>query len=164
MRRGSRIWRGGLRGEFSVFFFFGGYLGRTLRLTRDRLRLQRSQFHALAKPPPPQPPPAGPLDASLLDAESAAILSRLTATSASLLPAIEARLQTARAGLEFQTDVFAHGVHALEQAREEMEGVAGRVGEACARRLEGREERERGGGVPVQDVLRALGRVMPGGR
>jgi kinetochore protein Mis13/DSN1 len=69
--------------------------------------------------------------------------------------------------LEFQTDVFAHGIHGLEMQVEGMEEVAGRVLALSAARLEEREGREREragtGGLPVMEVLRALSRVMPGG-
>lgn len=59
--------------------------------------------------------------------------------------------------------MFAHAVHGLEQDGKEMDGVAGRVMDACEGRLSEREKEERGGGVGMRDVLRALGGVMPGG-
>lgn len=62
--------------------------------------------------------------------------------------------------LEFQTDVFAHGIQGLEMQMEGMEEVAGRVLALSAARLEEREGRE---SLPVMEVLRALSRVMPGG-
>lgn len=61
--------------------------------------------------------------------------------------------------------MFAHAVHGLEQDGKEMDGVAGRVMDGCEGRLGEREKEERGGGVGMRDVLRALGGVMPrGGR
>lgn len=60
--------------------------------------------------------------------------------------------------------MFAHAVHGLEQDGKEMDGVAGRVMDACEGRLGEREKEERGGGVGMRDVLRALGGVMPGGK
>jgi kinetochore protein Mis13/DSN1 len=69
--------------------------------------------------------------------------------------------------VEFQTDVFAHGVHALEQKRQEMDETATRVLALTSETLERRDvkEKERAGtkDMPIQEVLRALSRTMPPG-
>lgn len=63
--------------------------------------------------------------------------------------------------------MFAHGIHALEQKKEDMDELATRVLEKSKTRLERREaeEKEKMGTkeIPTMEVLRALSRVMPGG-
>jgi kinetochore protein Mis13/DSN1 len=67
-------------------------------------------------------------------------------------------------GLEPQIDLFADGVHKIEQYRQTAERVADRVLGTASRRLEERERevRERVGtqGVGVGDVLRGLASVL----
>ncbi len=136
------------------------------RLTiKHRLRKEKAELLALSAPPPSQPPKpqkSAPLDPALLPASSAPILDALHANT-TLAPRVTARLNAVRDRLELATDVFAHAVHGLEQDGKEMDGVAGRVMDGCEGRLGEREKEERGGGVGMRDVLRALGGVMPGG-
>ena len=63
--------------------------------------------------------------------------------------------------------MFAHGTHALEQMKEDMDALAQRVLEKSKERLEDREAKEKENmgtkEIPTMEVLRALSRVMPGG-
>lgn len=62
--------------------------------------------------------------------------------------------------------MFAHGIHALEQTKEDMDALAQRVLEKSKERLEEREAKEKENmgtkEIPTIEVLRALSRVMPG--
>lgn len=135
----------------------------------DRLKEEKAAFKKLLKPPTPEPAPStnGPINPSLLDPESQQILSQLQSTSSTLLSSISERLKKLQINLELQTDVFAHGIHALEQKKEDMDELVRRVLEKSKTRLEEREaeEKERMGTkeIPTMEVLRALSRVMPGG-
>lgn len=68
--------------------------------------------------------------------------------------------------LEPSIDVFADGIHKIEQYRQTAERVADRVLGTASRRLEERERtaRERVGaqGIGVGDVLRGLAGVLGG--
>ena len=146
-------------------------------LMEYRLREERDQWKALAKPPSSLLPilpdesiefDASQIDASLLDPEQAAILA--TAASASALDIRKQsseRLRTIQTGLEFQVDQFADGVHKLEQYQETAGRVANRVLALSAIRLDERERqaKEEVGtrDLPMQEVLRSLSRILPAG-
>lgn len=146
-------------------------------LIKFRLREERDQWKALAKPPPSLPPifpdesrefDASQIDASLLDPEQAAILA--TVASA---PALDIRKQTSerlraiQTGLEFQVDQFVDGVHKLEQYEETAGRVADKILALSAIRLDERERKakEEVGtrDLPMQEVLRSLSRILPEG-
>jgi kinetochore protein Mis13/DSN1 len=142
-----------------------------------RLEAERAQLKALKEPPPaleplldPSGEPLSPskLDPSLLDAEDANILSILaTSSSKDLISKAQTQLTSIQASIEFQVDQFADGVHKLEQACQTMEGVANKVLALSAIRLDEREKEEKGRvgtkELPIQEVLRTLSRIIPGG-
>ncbi|KAA8618514.1 Kinetochore protein Mis13 [Pyrenophora tritici-repentis] len=125
-------------------------------------------------PPDSTPPPLSAIDASLLDPSQAAILSALqqepqppssTFNFSFTSPAsLQSHLDSLANSLEPHIDVFADGLHKIEQYRNTAERVADRVLATAARRLEerDREAKERVGtvGVGVGDVLRGLAGVL----
>lgn len=135
----------------------------------------RPQTHALDVPTAT----LGEIDTSLLDPEQAAILSKLqlpptqpseqspstaftfTFTTPS---ALHSHLLKLSQSLEPNIDLFADGVHKIEQYRNTAERVADRVLGTAAKRLEDRdrEVKERAGadGIGVGDVLRGLAGVL----
>lgn len=72
-----------------------------------------------------------------------------------------------QAGLEFKVDHLADGVHKLDQRVVTAGRQADRVLELASERLKEREQREKKaagtGGMPVVEVLRSLGRLLPEG-
>ena len=145
------------------------------------LEEEKSAWEALSKPPPPpllpapsipvSPPTLASIDTSLLDPAQAAILASLSQAqppSSSFTFTSPTQLQTHLASLveslEPQIDLFADGVHKIEQYRATAERVADRVLGTASRRLEERESeiRKRVGtqGVGVGDVLRGLAGVL----
>lgn len=143
----------------------------------QKLKEQRSQWKAIAKPPPPNPPifpddsteidPSN-IDASLLDPEQANILATLAAPSAlDLRDEIAKQVQELQAGLEFQVDQFVDGVHKLEQYKETAGRAASKILSISAVRLEERDRKEKEAvgtrDLPMQEVLRSLSRILPGG-
>jgi kinetochore protein Mis13/DSN1 len=121
-----------------------------------------------AAPPSPSTLDPSLLDPSLLDPEDATILSMLrSSSSADLLSRAQSHLASVQQSLEFSVDRFADGVHKLEQAVGVFDSLSGRVLALSAVRLEEREgrEREKVGTreLPIQEVLRTLSRVIPGG-
>ncbi len=132
-----------------------------------RLKEEKSRFKVLLKPPKPQPisPLSAPINPALLDPESQQILTTLQSISASLLPSISERLKKLQLNLEFQTDVFAHEIHDLEQEKEEMEETAQSVLEKSKEKLEERDRRQREEvgtkELPTMEVLRALSKILP---
>ncbi|KAI8932168.1 hypothetical protein NX059_011050 [Plenodomus lindquistii] len=145
-----------------------------------------------AQPPPPAPsiqPPTTPalssIDTSLLSPSQAAILASLQQpqqlqpspqpTSPTIRPlqssftftcptTLQRHLSTLATNLEPTIDLFADGVHKIEQYRATAERVADRVLGAASLRLEEREKevRSRVGaqGIGVGDVLRGLAGVL----
>jgi len=133
------------------------------------LKEEKAQLNALLKPPPAPKSSnntiTSPIDASLLPPDSAAILETLQ--SSSVIPSISSRLQALHLNLEFSVDSFATSIHALEQKKASMDELAESVLEKTKEALVEREKREKDkigtGQLPTVEVLRALGRVMPGG-
>ena len=129
----------------------------------------------MAKPPEEIPPlyPSGdftkaPPDEALLDAEEARMLHQLGAEDtsfAALRAQTQSRLHALRSSLEFKVDHLASGAHQLAQRVDTATREADRVLGLTARRLREREERERAAAgtrdVPVMEVLRSLGRILP---
>lgn len=144
-----------------------------------RLQEEKKAWQAIRKPPPEQPPlfvenetdlivlP----DFNLLDPEEGKIRSYL-ADEAVSFEAIRSqtgsRLRAIQSSLEFHIDQLPDNVHKLEQrvlvAGEEAEKVLS----ISALRLRQREEREktRAGTkqMPVMEVLRRLGNIVPEGQ
>lgn len=118
------------------------------------------------------------IDTSLLDPAQAAILSQLqllpaseeqstpsTSTFTFTTPsALQSHLNNLSQALEPNIDVFADGIHKIEQYRNTAERVADRVLGTAAKRLEerDREVKECAGadGIGVGDVLRGLAGVL----
>ena len=144
-----------------------------------RLKDEKKKWLSLSKPPqdiPPlfpedQDPSKAPLpDQSLLDADEAEMLQSLTGKSSSLTiyqKQMQSRLQSAQSGLEFKIDQLAGSVHELDQRVATAGREADRVLKLAASRLKEREEREkRSAGtkdLPVMEVLRSLGKILPEG-
>ncbi|KAI1085240.1 Mis12-Mtw1 protein family-domain-containing protein [Whalleya microplaca] len=118
-------------------------------------------------------------DASLLDPDEAQVLASLLPTDpssssssssqshASMRPRIHARLQALQASLEFKIDRLADSVHKVEQRVTTASRQADRVLGLSAARLKEREDKERAAtgtkDMPVMEVLRSLGRILPEG-
>jgi len=129
-----------------------------------------STLEATTRSPAP-PPGAGPaatlhdFDASLLDADQAALASQLEppGAAAGLRATTRERVAALLDGLEFKVDALAEGVHGVQQLRATVQEAAERVRRDVAAALERRESeaRERNGmsRVGVGDVLRSLSRV-----
>jgi kinetochore protein Mis13/DSN1 len=155
-----------------------------------RLKEEKKAWEALAKPiqdvPPvqleyaPQDVPPGLShvdrtlilrpDESLLDAEEAKILHALTDQSKgfdALRKQTQARLKEMQSSLEFKVDHLADSVHKLDQRVVTAGRQADTVLELAAKRLKEREEREKKAvgtkEMPVMEVLRSLGRILPEG-
>jgi kinetochore protein Mis13/DSN1 len=143
----------------------------------NRLREERDQWKALAKPPPSLPPilpdesaelDVSQIDTSLLDPEQAAILATVsTAPALDIRKQASERFRAIETGLEFQVDQFADGVHKLEQYQETAGRVADKILALSALRLDERERKakEEVGtrDLPMQEVLRSLSRILPEG-
>ncbi|KAI5927424.1 Mis12-Mtw1 protein family-domain-containing protein [Camillea tinctor] len=146
-----------------------------------RLKAEKRTWQSLRQPPPEIPPlftstETKPeqisLDASLLDPEEAKMFALLTQasdkTSAnSLVQQTQARLQALQLSLEFKVDHLADNVHKVEQRMATASRQADKVLGLSAARLKEREERERTSAgtkdMPVMEVLRSLGRILPEG-
>jgi kinetochore protein Mis13/DSN1 len=109
-------------------------------------------------------------DASLLDPEEAQMLATITDTASSfanLRIQTQARIQALQQSLEFRVDHLADSVHKVEQRVNTAGREADRVLALSAARLKGREEREKKSAgtkdMPVMEVLRSLGRILPEG-
>jgi kinetochore protein Mis13/DSN1 len=77
------------------------------------------------------------------------------------------RLAAVQANLEFKVDNFAAGIHTLDQRVVTAGREADRVLALAAARLKDREDREKSTTgtkeVPIVEVLRSLGRILPEG-
>jgi kinetochore protein Mis13/DSN1 len=139
-------------------------------------------------PPPPPPPPKiqapisylSDIDACLLDPSQAAILSALqiplppdslpdaqppsSAFTFTTPFALQTHISNLSQSLEPNIDIFADGVHKVEQYRNTAERVASKILGTAAQRLEqrDREGKEKVGseGIGVGDVLRSLAGVL----
>ncbi|KFA52025.1 hypothetical protein S40293_02966 [Stachybotrys chartarum IBT 40293] len=146
----------------------------------QRLQDEKKAWLAIRKQPPEQQPV--PLFAEnesseiklpefdLLDPDETRIRGFLADKStnfASLRSRTETRLRKLQASLEFQVDQLADNIHKIEQ-RVSVAGMeADRVLGRSALRLREREEREkRAAGtkdMPIMEVLRSLGNILPEG-
>lgn len=149
------------------------------RLTSRRLKEEKKKWLSLTKPPQDLPPlfpenqdlSKTPLpDVSYLEADEAQMLESLTDPSSSLAalqPQVQARLRSIQSGLEFGIDRLAGNVHELDQRVATAGREADRVLGLAAARLKEREDREKTAAgtrdVPVMEVLRSLGRILPEG-
>lgn len=152
---------------------------RTGILIRSRrLKEEKEQWNALAKPPPSLPPlfsddsddiNPSQIDASLLDPEQAAILAFVSSSSAlDIRNEVSTQLRDLQSGLEFKVDQFADGVHKMEQYQQTAGRVANKILAISAVRLEERDKKEKEAvgtrDLPMQEVLRSLSRILPEGR
>ncbi|KAF2484054.1 Mis12-Mtw1 protein family-domain-containing protein [Neohortaea acidophila] len=141
----------------------------------ERLKKERAEWDVLAASTARLASPAkedaeipghlSPLRPDLLDSPQRAILEQLqtASTGSSTEPAaIEQRLGSLSANLEFTVDQFAHGVHALAAVRDTAERLAERVLDDAARVLEERERERKANGkaVDAMDALRGLAKVL----
>ncbi|KZM26518.1 cell division [Ascochyta rabiei] len=145
--------------------------------------LEKSAPSVASVPPPPSSDESaaalGDIDTSVLDPAQVAILSKLqlpstqteeqpTSTAFTFTfttpSALQSHLSKLSQSLEPNIDIFADGVHKIEQYRNAAERVADRVLGTAAKRLEDRdrEVKERAGadGIGVGDVLRGLAGVL----
>jgi kinetochore protein Mis13/DSN1 len=142
-------------------------------------------------PPPPAPSKSVPtpqfsdIDTSLLDPEQAAILSALqqpqqqppipdtqdaeqrppsSAFTFTTSTALQAHLAKLSQSLEPNIDLFADGVHKVEQYRNTAERVADRILSTASKRLEERDRDVKAkvgaDGIGVGDILRGLAGVL----
>ena len=170
-----------LKGGILDFFFPPRHLATDSNA--HSLEEEMAAWEALASstspsqgPPPPAPsipttpPTLASLDTTLLSPSQAAILDALqppppTASFTFTSPtALTTRLTTLAASLEPTIDLFAHGVHRIEQYRRTADRAADAVLGTASRSLEQRERdvKRRAGaeGIGVGDVLRGLAGVL----
>ncbi|KAM0552518.1 hypothetical protein ACHAPJ_007846 [Fusarium lateritium] len=149
-----------------------------LEINIKRLQEEKKAWQAIRKPPPEQPPlfsedETGPIllpDFDLLDPEEGKIRGFLADEKASfnaVRSQTESRLRTIQSSLEFQVDQLADNVHKLEQRVLVAGKEADKVLSVSALRLRQREEREKASAgtrdMPVIEVLRSLGNILPEG-
>ncbi|KAK3309078.1 Mis12-Mtw1 protein family-domain-containing protein [Chaetomium strumarium] len=145
----------------------------------ERLKAQKKAWQAIAAPlptleplyPDPSDPRKAPLpDPALLDESEAKIFSALTSPDtafSSFKRQVRSRLQNVQSALEFKVDQLADSVHKLDMRVVTAGREADAVLKLSAARLREREEREKEKvgtkEVPVMEVLRSLGRILPEG-
>ncbi|KAF2023550.1 hypothetical protein EK21DRAFT_80629 [Setomelanomma holmii] len=160
------------------------------RLEEEKAAWEALAAASTSMPPPPAPsktahtPAFSEIDASLLDPEQAAILSALQVPTQQPTPpdtqevnqlpasaftfttptALQLHLTKLSQSLEPHIDLFADGVHKIEQYRNTAERVSDRVLGTASKRLEERDrdvkERVGADGIGVGDVLRGLAGVL----
>ncbi|OAL46726.1 hypothetical protein IQ07DRAFT_573467 [Pyrenochaeta sp. DS3sAY3a] len=150
------------------------------RLEEEKVAWEALASSTTAANPPPTLstaaiPTLSSIDTSLLDPAQAALLSALQQPQSQPHPpsstftftspsSLQSHLSQLAQKLEPHIDLFADGVHKIEQYRQTAERVADRVLGTASRRLEerDREVKERAGmeGVGVGDVLRGLGGLL----
>ncbi|KAH7067290.1 Mis12-Mtw1 protein family-domain-containing protein [Paraphoma chrysanthemicola] len=160
------------------------------RLEEEKAAWEALAATSKTVPPPPAPsrpttiPALSEIDITLLDPEQAAILSVLqipiqpptppetqepvrpltSAFTFTTPSALQTHLTKLSQSLEPHIDLFADGVHKIEQYRNTAERVADRVLGTASKRLEERDRdvKERVGaeGIGVGDVLRGLAGVL----
>ncbi|KAK7951270.1 Kinetochore protein mis13 [Apiospora aurea] len=142
-----------------------------------RLKAEKKTWQSLKQAPPELPPlfppseassEQQPPDPSLLDAEEAQILASLTDTTtnfANLRIQTQSRVQALQASLEFKVDHLGDSIHKVEQRVSTAGREADRILALSAARLRERELREKTAAgtkdMPVMEVLRSLGRILP---
>ncbi|KAL2126415.1 hypothetical protein VTI74DRAFT_963 [Chaetomium olivicolor] len=147
----------------------------------ERLKTEKRAWQSLATPLPlpsplysdptdPDPRKVPPPDPSLLSESESQILASLThpdTAFSSFKRHLRSRLQNLQASLEFKVDQLADSVHKLDMRVVTAGREADAVLKLSAERLREREEREKKGvgaaKVPVMEVLRSLGRLLPEG-
>ncbi|RBR15774.1 uncharacterized protein FIESC28_07175 [Fusarium coffeatum] len=149
-----------------------------LEINIKRLQEEKKAWQAIRKPPPEQPSlfseeETGPIvlpDFDLLDPDEGKIRGFLAdekASSEAVRSQTESRLRTIQSTLEFQVDQLADNVHKLEQRVLIAGKEADKVLSVSALRLRQREEREKASAgtrdMPVIEVLRSLGNILPEG-
>ncbi|RKK17345.1 hypothetical protein BFJ67_g17714, partial [Fusarium oxysporum f. sp. cepae] len=149
-----------------------------LEINIKRLQDEKKAWQAIRKPPPEQPPlfsegKTGPIvlpDFDLLDPYEGKIrgfLADETASFDAVRSQTESKLLTVQSSLEFQVDQLADNVHKLEQRVQVAGREADKVLSVSALRLRHREEREKASAgtrdMPVIEVLRSLGNILPEG-
>ncbi|KAL5584782.1 hypothetical protein FOVSG1_014171 [Fusarium oxysporum f. sp. vasinfectum] len=149
-----------------------------LEINIKRLQDEKRAWQAIRKPPPEQPPlfpedEIGPIvlpDFDLLDSAEGKIRGFLADDKASfdaVRSQTESRLRSIQSSLEFQIDELADNVHKLEQRVVVAGKEADKVLSVSALRLRQREEREKASAgtrdMPVIEVLRSLGNILPEG-
>jgi kinetochore protein Mis13/DSN1 len=143
-----------------------------------RLQEEKKAWQAIRKPPPEQPPlfaenetyPVILPDFDLLDPEEGKIRGYLADEAFSfetVRSQTESRLRTIQSSLEFQIDQLSDNVHKLEQRVLVAGKEAEKVLSISALRLRQRDEREKARAgtkeMPVMEVLRSLGNILPEG-
>ncbi|KAH6975613.1 Mis12-Mtw1 protein family-domain-containing protein [Ilyonectria destructans] len=147
-----------------------------LEINVKRLQEERKAWQAIRKPPPEQPPlfaenetdPIVLPDFDLLDPEEGKIRGYLADEAVSfeaIRSQTESRLRAIQSPLEFHIDQLSDNVHKLEQRVLVAGKEAEKVLRFSALRLRQRKEREktRAGTkeMPVMEVLRSLGNLLP---
>ncbi|TDZ27374.1 Kinetochore protein mis13 [Colletotrichum spinosum] len=143
-----------------------------------RLKEEKKKWLALKKSRTEAPPlfpetdsaQTAVADASILDPSEAQMLSWLTGPTSSF-DAIRAktasRLQETQSTIEYKVDQLADGIHKLLQRVDTAGREAEKVLSLSAARLKERETREKTKAgtkeMPVMEVLRSLGRILPEG-
>lgn len=144
---------------------------------RRRLKEIRKSWKALQAPLPQAPalyPQDSDLkkaalpDSSLLDTEEVKMLEALTDSSltfANLKSTTRSRLQSIRTNVEFKVDNLADSVHKMDLRVITAGKQADKVLALSSERLKEREAREKEAAgtkeMPVMEVLRSLGRILP---
>ncbi|KAF7540389.1 hypothetical protein G7Z17_g12213 [Cylindrodendrum hubeiense] len=149
-----------------------------LEINVKRLQEEKKAWQAIRKPPPEQPSlfaenEAVPIvlpDFDLLDPEEGKIRGYLADEAVSfetIRSQTESRLRTIQSALEFQVDQLSDNVHKLEQRVLVAGKEAEKVLSISALRLRQRDEREKARAgtkeMPVLEVLRSLGNILPEG-
>ncbi|KAL9572208.1 hypothetical protein ACKAV7_003696 [Fusarium commune] len=149
-----------------------------LEINIKRLQDEKKAWQAIRKSPSEQPPlfsegETGPIvlpDFDLLDPYEGKIrgfLADETASFDAVRSQTESKLRTIQSSLEFQVDQLADNVHKLEQRVLVAGKEADKVLSVSALRLRQREEREKASAgtrdMPVIEVLRSLGNILPEG-
>ncbi|KAF9774609.1 hypothetical protein IL306_007376 [Fusarium sp. DS 682] len=149
-----------------------------LEINIQRLQDEKKAWQAIRKPPPEKSPlfsegETGSIvlpDFDLLDPDEGKIRGFLADEKASfdaVRSQTESRLRAIQSSLEFQIDELADNVHKLEQRVLVAGKEADKVLSVSALRLRQREEREKASAgtrdMPVIEVLRSLGNILPEG-
>ncbi|KKA28542.1 hypothetical protein TD95_002245 [Thielaviopsis punctulata] len=141
---------------------------RELKKTWQALRKSQKNF----MPPEHEPVDTPEAEAELLEPSDKRIFESVrsnTPTSATILRSTALkRLQEIQSTLEFKVDVLADGAHKIEQRVVTAGHEADRILGLSSDRLREREEREKTTtgtkNIPVMEVLRSLGRILPEGK